>query len=195
MKKKLVILITTIFLCNCCFAGIVLQAESAVIGLGINFSEDCFDTEEPKRFSFEGERPLSSIISNLMWEFNSKNTDTNFHFMTGVGVGIAEYGISLTFPMVFEFTLARFEKTMLELSFNPNLGIAYGLFCGEFFYFVPSVDLIWGRKDRKWLYGGIGLAATGTYYNAAYYKDFGWQQNFYATIGFHLLFGVKFPSW
>lgn len=194
MKKKIIILITSIFLCNCCFAGIVLQTESVVIGAHINYSNDCFDTDKPKRFSYDVGKPITSIISNLMWEFNSKNTDTNFHFMTGVGVGITEYGISLTFPMVFEFTLARFENTMLELSFNPNLGIVYGLFGGENFYFEPSVDLILGRKDRKWFYGGIGLAATGIY-NAAYYKDFGWQQNFDATIGIHLLFGVKFPSW
>ena len=195
MKKKLVMLMTSIFLCNCCFAGIVLQAESAVIGLGINFSEDCFDTEEPKRFSFIGERPLSSIISNLMWEFNSNDIEKPFHFMTGAELSFSTPGlITITIPTIFEFTLLNFNKTMIELQLNPNLGIGFGIKGGVYFFYNPSIDVTFGRKDRKWLYGGAGLRFGGIF-ESAHYKGYG--KNIYSetVIGLNLFVGVRFPTW
>lgn len=195
MKKKILIVLSLCLLSNFCFAGIVVQNGIIPLGYDIRYDEDCFRVDNPKEFSCDFIMELASLNGSLMWEFNSKNTETPFHFMTGIELGFSHPGFfSMTFPMVFEFTLVKFEKTMIELQVNPNLGIGFGIKGGEYFFYSPSIDVTFGRKDRKWFYGGVGIGAEGTC-RAAHYKDYGNDIYIGATIGLHLFIGVRFPTW
>lgn len=195
MKKKILIVLSLCLLSNFCFAGIVVQNSMIPLGYNFNYDEDCFRVDNEKEYSCDFIMELASLNGSLMWEFNSKNTETPFHFMTGIELGFSHPGFfSMTFPMVFEFTLVKFEKTMIELQVNPNLGIGFGIKGGEYFFYSPSIDVTFGRKDRKWFYGGVGIGAEGTC-RAAHYKDYGNDIYIGATIGLHLFIGVRFPTW
>ena len=195
MKKKILIVLSLCLLSNFCFAGIVVQNGIIPLGYDITYDEDCFRVDNEKDFSCDFLMELLSLNGGFLWEFNSKNTETPFHFMTGIELGFSRHGFfSMTFPMVFEFTLVKFEKTMIELQVNPNLGIGFGIKGGEYFFYSPSIDVTFGRKDRKWFYGGVGIGAEGTC-RAAYYKDYGNDIYIGATIGLHLFIGVRFPTW
>ena len=58
----------------------------------------------------------------------------------------------------------------------------------------PSIDVTFGRKDRKWLYGGAGLKFGGIF-ESVHYKGYG--KNIYSetVIGLNLFVGVRFPTW
>lgn len=171
MKRKIITIIGAFLVCNLSFAGIVVQNEVDAIGLSYY----------PDEYSFT---KVEGFDSSLLWEFNQKDTETPFHFMTGLGVGLTSYGLNFTIPTVFEFSLAKFEKTMLELYVNPNLGITCLPTGYVGFYFNPSVDLIISGKNRNWIYGGMGIGASGTTPGCIV-----------GTLGLHFIFGVKFPSW
>lgn len=194
-KKKIILILTLILLSHFCFAGIVVQ--NSIIPLGYNFyyDEDCFRVDNEKEYSCEFVKELLSLNGGLFWEFNSKNTETPFHFMTGVELGFSRHGFfSFTFPMIFQFTLVKFEKSMIELQANADFGFTHGIKRGIYFFYSPSVDVTFGRKDRKWFYGGVGIGAEGTC-RAAHYKDYGNDIYIGATIGLHLFVGVRFPTW
>lgn len=194
-KKKIILILTLIFLSHFCFAGIVVQNSMIPLGYNLNYDEDCFRVDNPKEFSCDFLMELLSLNGGFLWEFNSKNTETPFHFMTGVELGFSRHGFfSFTFPMIFQFTLIKFEKTIIELQANADFGFTHGIKRGIYFFYSPSVDVTFGRKDRKWFYGGVGIGAEGTF-RAAHYKDYGNDIYIGATIGLHLFIGVRFPTW
>ena len=93
MKRKIITIIGALLFCNLSFAGIVVQNEVDAIGLSYYPGEYFFTKVE-------------GLDSSLLWEFNQKDTETPFHFMTGLGVGLTSYGLNFTIPTVFEFSLA-----------------------------------------------------------------------------------------
>lgn len=195
MKKKLIIFITFLLLSNFCFAGIVVQSGLSPLGYDIRYEEDCFNVTNPKDFSTEFFAAIHSLNSSLMWEFNSNDIEKPFHFMTGAEFSFSTPGlITITIPTIFEFTLLNFNKTMIELQLNPNLGIGFGIKGGVYFFYNPSIDVTFGRKDRKWLYGGAGLKFGGIF-ESAHFKGYG--KNIYSetVIGLNLFVGVRFPTW
>lgn len=195
MKKKILIVLSLCLLSNFCFAGIVVQNGIIPLGYDIRYDENCFRVDNEKEYSCEFVKELLSLNGGLFWEFNSKNTETPFHFMTGIELGFSKHGFfSFTFPMIFQFTLVKFEKTMIELQANADFGFTHGIKRGIYFFYSPSVDVTFGRKDRKWFYGGVGIGAEGTC-RAAHYKDYGNDIYIGATIGLHLFVGVRFPTW
>ena len=195
MKKKILIVLSLCLLSNFCFAGIVVQNSMIPLGYNFNYDEDCFRVDNEKEYSCDFLMELLSLNGGFLWEFNSKNTETPFHFMTGVELGFSRHGFfSFTFPMIFQFTLVKFEKTMIELQANADFGFTHGIKRGIYFFYSPSVDVTFGRKDRKWFYGGVGIGAEGTC-RAAHYKDYGNDIYIGATIGLHLFIGVRFPTW
>lgn len=194
-KKKIILILTLIFVSHFCFAGIVVQNSMIPLGYNFNYDEDCFRVDSEKEYSCDFLMELLSINGGFLWEFNSKNTETPFHFMTGVELGFSRHGFfSFTFPMIFQFTLVKFEKSMIELQANADFGFTHGIKRGIYFFYSPSVDVTFGRKDRKWFYGGVGIGAEGTC-RAAHYKDYGNDIYIGATIGLHLFIGVRFPTW
>ncbi len=195
MKKKILIVLSLCLLSNFCFAGIVVQNSMIPLGYNFNYDEDCFRVDNEKEYSCDFLMELLSLNGGFLWEFNSKNTETPFHFMTGVELGFSRHGFfSFTFPMIFQFTLVKFEKTMLELQANADFGFTHGIKRGIYFFYSPSVDVTFGRKDRKWFYGGVGIGAEGTC-SAAHYKDYGNDIYIGASIGLHAFVGVRFPTW
>ena len=195
MKKKLIIFMSFLLLNNLCFAGIVVQNGISPLGYDIRYNENCFDVNKPKDLYTEFFTELHSFNGSVMWEFNSKDIEKPFHFMTGAEFSFSTPGLlTFTIPTVFEFTLLNFNKTMIELQLNPNLGIGLGIKGGVYFFYKPSVDVTFGGKDRKWLYGGVGLSAGGIF-EAAYYKDYGKNIYFETVIGLNLFVGVRFPTW
>ena len=105
MKKRF-IFIVGFLLCNFCFGSIVIQNE-ALFGVKSTHYENCFDISDSEKntigFTF-------GALTNCMWEFGTKNTEIPFHFMTGVCVGMMENSFSFGVPIVFEFSVAKFDK-------------------------------------------------------------------------------------
>ena len=83
---------------------------------------------------------------------------------------------------------------MLELQANADFGFTHGIKRGIYFFYSPSIDVTFGRKDRKWLYGGAGLRFGGIF-ESAHFKGYG--KNIYSetVIGLNLFVGVRFPTW
>ena len=194
-KKKIILILTLIFLSHFCFAGIVVQNSIIPFGYNFDYDENCFRVDKEKEFSCEFSNYLLSFNGGLLWEFNSKKTDIPFHFMTGVEIGFSRHGFfSFTFPLIFQFTLLKLEKSIIELQVNVDFGYTHGIKGGVFFFYSPSIDVTFGSKSRKWFYGGVGVGTEGTF-SAAHYKDYGNDIDIEATMGLHLFVGVRFPTW
>ena len=123
-KKKIILILILIFVSHFFFAGIVVQNSMIPLGYNFNYDEDCFRVDNEKEYSCDFLMELLSVNGGFLWEFNSKNTETPFHFMTRVELGFSRHGFfSFTFPMIFQFTLVKFEKSMIELQANADLDL------------------------------------------------------------------------
>lgn len=193
--KKTIILIMSFFLLNhFCFSGIVVQSDIVPFGYNITYEEDCFDSSNPKNLSHNFLHEITSLNASILWELNSKDIETPFHFMPGLEIGFILPGIfSLSCPMICEFSLVKFDKTMIELHLNPNFGVGLGINNEVCFFYNPSIDFTFGRKDRKWFYGGAGLNIGG-FLGAEHFKGYGNRIYNETTIGLHLFAGIRFPS-
>ena len=126
-------------------------------------------------------------------KYNSNDIEKPFHFMTGAELSFSTPGlITITIPTIFEFTLLNFNKTMIELQLNPNLGIGFGIKGGVYFFYNPSIDVTFGRKDRKWFFGGAGIGFVTSGYSYIY-EGYGKQENIFGALGLHVVVGLRFP--
>lgn len=187
MKKKIVFIVGILF-CNFCFGSIVIQNEF-LFGMKSTHIENCFDVVDPVKnatgFSFGG-------LTNCMWEVGTKNIETPFHYKMGVCVGIMENGFILGVPFAFEFSIAKFDKLLMELEFKNNPAV-WGMLGGSsYFCYFGSLDLVLSRKDRKWFFGGagVGFALSGYSYT---FEGYGKQENLFLALGVHIAVGVRFP--
>lgn len=192
MKKKILCIFLSLFITSFTFAGIAIQLESIPLGITTTYRENCFNIENPVEKNSEFFIHPYTMELNVLWEFDQQNTEKNFHFMTGLAFGIS-FGFSLKVPLIFEFTLARFKNSILELTVNPCVGLIHGIKGGIFFYYNPSINLVLSRPDRKWLYGGIGLASAGMHY-CAIYKDYGKEILEDNHFGLNLFIGIRIPT-
>lgn len=187
MKKKF-IFIVGFLLCNFCFGSIVIQNE-VLFGVKSTHYENCFDISDSEKNTIDF---TFGALTNCMWEFGTKNTEIPFHFMTGVCVGMMENSFSFGVPIVFEFSVAKFDKLTMELVFNNNPGIftMLGGYCN--FYYFGSLDLVLSRKDRKWFFGGAGIGFVTSGYSYTY-EGYGKQENIFGALGLHVVVGLRFP--
>lgn len=192
MKKKIFFIIG-ILCCNFCFGSIVLQNDITGLSWKRSKIENCFDVAHTVKIE-NSFLPIAAGSINVLWEFNTKNTETPFHFMTGLSLGGVDIGFTLSVPFVFEFTIAKFEKTMLEIFSKTNIGAVGTIFgFGDVLYLQSSLDLVWGRKDRKWFFGGFGVT-YGTVFNSYTFEGFGKKEEIHSVLGAQVIFGIRFSS-
>jgi len=188
MKK----LITGIIFACVCFtasAKVFVQADANVCGAFITHRHDCFNQVQKNYFdpdfnAFNG----CSVASG--WEFNSKDTETPFHWFTGFDVGFDYYGFTFMPVVGLNWTCLNLGSWNMELSATAAAGVTAGIFGDYYFTSQTSLDLIFCKNSRNGLYGGIGLTNLNIP-DGRYYKGYGLVYTTAAYLGPRLIAGVR----